>query len=240
MTGQVGRIGSLALIGFSIITFIMSVLLPFVVKSPEDAEPRFTARPPAKLASFAESIEKFKPSLLTAWTVSHGVFAGSMVLAPFVTSLRSATLIIGVCGISWAISCWAPFAFLGVEINRLSSTHAYTSLGRNSIELEAPSTLHLNQDIPDAETQSTGEGSGKYLGIMNVYTTLPQFVGTGISFVVFSLLEPGKSPELSDAPEEEHHSTEGVNAIAVCLFIGAVSAVVAAVTTVRLGRIARY
>ncbi len=114
---------------------------------------------------------------------------------------------------SWAISCWAPFTFLGVEINRLSETHAYTSLGRSSIELE-PSTLHLAQDpLPATESQSTGEGSGKYLGIMNVYTTLPQFVGTGISFVVFSLLEPGKSPELSDAPAEEHHSTDGVNAI---------------------------
>jgi solute carrier family 45 protein 1/2/4 len=75
---------------------------------------------------------------------------------------------------------------------------------------------------------------------MNVYTTLPQFVGTGISFVVFSLLEPGKSPELSDAPEDEHHSTEGVNAIAVCLFIGAVCAIAAAFTTVKLGRLARY
>jgi solute carrier family 45 protein 1/2/4 len=139
---------------------------------------------------------------------------------------------------SWAISCWAPFAFLGVEINRLSSTPSYVPLGRNSVELDGPSTLHLGQ--PDTEQQSTGEGSGKYLGIMNVYTTLPQFVGTGISFVVFSLLEPGKSPELSDAPEEEHHGTDGVNAISVCLFIGACCAVVAAFTTVRLGKIARY
>lgn len=178
-----------------------------------------------------------------------------MCLAPFVQSIRSATLIIGVCGMcvslplppytptdqktsSWAISCWAPFAFLGVEINRLSSTPSYMPLGRNSIELDAPSTLHLDQ--PDSEAQSTGEGSGKYLGIMNVYTTLPQFVGTGISFVVFSVLEPGKSPELSDAPEEEHHSTEGVNAISVCLFIGAICAVVAAFTTLRLRKIARY
>ncbi|KAJ4363316.1 hypothetical protein N0V95_001089 [Ascochyta clinopodiicola] len=238
MTGQVGRIGSLALIGFSIITFIMSVLLPFVVKSPEGEEAPFTARPPAKIATLVEKAGRFKPSLLTAWTISHGVFAGAMCLAPFVQSLHSATLIIGICGISWAISCWAPFAFLGVEINRLSSTPSYVPLGRNSIELDAPSTLHLDQ--PDSEAQSTGEGSGKYLGIMNVYTTLPQFVGTGISFVVFSLLEPGKSPELSDAPEEEHHSTEGVNAISVCLFIGAVCAVVAGFTTVRLGRIARY
>ncbi|KAF1933509.1 sucrose transport protein SUC2 [Didymella exigua CBS 183.55] len=238
MTGQVGRVGSLALIGFSIITFIMSVLLPFVVKSPEGEEPPYTARPPVKLATFVQKAGQYRPSLLTAWMISHIVFACAMCLAPFVESLHGATLIIGVCGISWAISCWAPFAFLGVEINRLSSTSTYVPLGRNSVELDGPSTLHLDQ--PDSEQQSTGEGSGKYLGIMNVYTTLPQFVGTGISFVVFSLLEPGKSPELSDAPEEEHHSTEGVNAISVCLFIGACCAVVAAFTTVRLGKIARY
>ena len=142
---------------------------------------------------------------------------------------------------SWAISCWAPFAFLGVEINRLSQSdsHAYGHLGRNSIELEAPSTLHLNQG-QEQGGDSTGEGSGKYLGIMNLYTTLPQFVGTGISYVVFSVLEPGKSPELSDAPPDEHHSTDGPNAIAVCLFIGACSAVVAAVATRRLRRLQSY
>jgi solute carrier family 45 protein 1/2/4 len=142
---------------------------------------------------------------------------------------------------SWAISCWAPFAFLGVEINRLSQSdsHAYGHLGRNSIELEAPSTLHLNQGQEEGGN-STGEGAGKYLGIMNLYTTLPQFVGTGISYVVFSVLEPGKSPELSDAPPDEHHSTDGPNAIAVCLFIGACSAVVAAVATRRLRRLQSY
>ncbi len=72
---------------------------------------------------------------------------------------------------------------------------------------------------------------------MNLYTTLPQFMGTAISWVVFSILEPGKSPELSEAPPEEHHSTDGPNAIAVCLFIGACSACLAVVATMRLGRI---
>jgi solute carrier family 45 protein 1/2/4 len=79
LTGKVGRIGSMALIAFSIITFVMSVLLPFFVKSPD--------------------LEKYKPSLLTAWTISHCLFASSMVFAPFVRSLRSATLIIAVCGV---------------------------------------------------------------------------------------------------------------------------------------------
>ncbi|KAF1998882.1 sucrose transport protein-like protein [Amniculicola lignicola CBS 123094] len=241
ITGQVGRIGSMSLIAFSIITFIMSVILPWFVKSPEEEARDFTPRPPASIASFVTEIEKYKPSLLTTWTISHCIFAGSMICAPFVTSLRGATFIVALCGISWAVSCWAPFTFLGVEINRISSSsHPYGRIDRSSIELESPVQLHLNHSLEESHS-STGEGSGKYLGIMNLYTTLPQFVGTGISWVVFSILEPGKSPELAkEAHPDEHHGTDGPNAIAVCLFIGACSAAVAAVATRRLKRLQGY
>ena len=100
LTGKVGRIGSMALIAFSIITFVMSVLLPFFVKSPEDEKaPGFTPRPPKSIAGFVTEVEKYKPSLLTAWTISHCLFASSMIFAPFVRSLRAATLIIAVCGV---------------------------------------------------------------------------------------------------------------------------------------------
>jgi solute carrier family 45 protein 1/2/4 len=99
LTGKVGRIGSMALIAFSIITFVMSVLLPFFVQSPEDEKgPNFTPRSPKSIAGLSE-LEKYKPSLLTAWTVAHCIFACSMIMAPFVTSLRSATIIIAVCGV---------------------------------------------------------------------------------------------------------------------------------------------
>ncbi|KAF2731210.1 sucrose transport protein-like protein [Polyplosphaeria fusca] len=243
LTGQVGRIGSLSLIAFSTITFVMSVILPWFVKSPEDERPGFTPRPPASIASFVIEVEKFKPSLLTTWTISHCIFAASMILAPFVHSLRGATILVSICGISWAISCWAPFTFLGIEINRLSAPGGqhYTPVHRASIELDSPIQLHLNHDFGESNTSSTGEGSGVYLGIMNLYTTLPQFVGTAISWVVFSLLEPGKSPELAkEAHPDEHNSTDGPNAIAVCLFIGALSAAVAALSTRRLKRVSNY
>ncbi|CAI6333343.1 unnamed protein product [Periconia digitata] len=235
LTGKVGRIGSLALIAFSIITFIMSVLLPFFVKSPEEETRRgFRPRSRQNIASFAVDIEKYKPSLLNTWMFSHCIFAASMVMAPFVQSLRGATIIVALCGVSWAVSCWAPFTFLGEEINRLSqSGPSYGHLTRSSIELESPMQVHNNG--AEEASDSTGENSGKYLGILNVYTTLPQFVGTAISWVVFSLLEPGKSPELSKGSDpSEHHGTDGPNGIGVCLFIGAVCAGVAAVATRRL------
>jgi solute carrier family 45 protein 1/2/4 len=108
---------------------------------------------------------------------------------------------------------------------------------RNSIELEGPVQLHLNHNAEEGHG-ATGASSGAYLGIMNLYTTLPQFVGTFISWTVFSLLEPGKSPELAkEAEPHEQHSTDGPNAIGVCLFIGALSAGVAAVSTRRLWRL---
>lgn len=95
LTGKVGRVGSTALISFSIITFVMSIILPFIVKSPED----FTSRTPKSMAGAATGVEKYKPSLLTAWTIAHCLFASSMMFAPFVQSLRAVTFIIAVCGV---------------------------------------------------------------------------------------------------------------------------------------------
>jgi len=200
------------------------------------------------------SFSKRKPSLLTAWMIGHLIFAAGMVFAPFVSSLRSATVIVAVCGIPWALACWAPFTFMGVEINRLGSNpsnlptnnaldSSYIRIPDTSVELDMePSVLHLRHSSTSPSSTSTatapaptGELAGVYLGILNLYTTLPQFIATGISMVVFTLLEPGKSPELAkDAHPDEHHGTEGPNAIAVCLFIGAIASVVAAYATRRL------
>ncbi|KAI9828668.1 MAG: hypothetical protein M1832_001771 [Thelocarpon impressellum] len=241
--GDIGRVGSLSLVVFSMISLLGSVTLPWMVKSPEDEKPGFTPRPPPRIAPIMGKFGHYKPDLLTAWMISHFIFSASMILAPFVRSLKFATILVSVCGIPWALTCWAPFAFMGVEINKLGAPstangHGYHRLSNESdvVEMTSPA-LHLNhQHQPDAEpSTSTGELAGIYLGILNLFTTLPQFVGTFISMIVFSILEPGKSPELAQgAPPEEHHSTEGPNAIAVCLFIGAVLTLVAAYATRRL------
>lgn len=133
---------------------------------------------------------------------------------------------------------------MGIEINRISNSntpngHAYhrRSGSSDSFELNAldPDALHINHYDDPEITSSTGELAGIYLGILNLFVTLPQFVGTLMSFVIFAILEPGKSPELAkEAHPDEHHSTDGPNAIAVCLFIGAFSALGAAYATTRL------
>ncbi|KAL9636728.1 MAG: hypothetical protein Q9164_002643 [Protoblastenia rupestris] len=257
--GDVGRVGSLSLVVFSIITFLGSVALPWVVKSPESASNRpFTPRPPPGLRPLISLFQNRKPELVTAWQWSHLIFAGAMCLAPFVKSLRMATIIVSICGIPWALACWAPFAFMGIEINRLTAPTTMLANGSTYRRIPNPNdpghfispatspTLrlhHLDRDIEDDKDDdlaphdnSTGETAGIYLGILNLFTTLPQFVGTFISMIVFSILEPGKSPELHEdgTHEDIQQAADKPNGIAVCLFIGAVSAVGAAYATRRM------
>jgi solute carrier family 45 protein 1/2/4 len=264
--GDIGRIGSMALVVFSMVTFSGAFLLPLLVHSPDEEE--FTPRPPNSIAKVLVKASKYKPSLLNSWFFGQFMFSGSMILAPFAASFRFATAIVAFCGMfvttsslcchkltfprPWVLASWAPYAFLGVEVNRMSGPEAangaangtvYRRLSRsdrdNSIELQrihrrGSSTLQLEHGSDEA-VASTGELSGIYFGILNIYTTLPQFVGTFISMIVFAILEPGKSPELAqDAHPSEHHGTDGPNAIAVCLFIGALSTFGAAYAIWRL------
>ncbi|PGH03299.1 solute carrier family 45, member 1/2/4 [Blastomyces parvus] len=274
--GDVGRLGSMSLVIFSLVTFISSVVLPFGVLSLDTKKSTFARRPPLGLIRLFNKLRFTRPDLQTAWMISHIVFALAMLFAPVARSVRFATLLVAICGIPWAVTCWAPFAFMGVEINRLaipsftrkSSVTMITSatynrhnsdLSNYDVELEdrGPSILRLNHShSPDAdsdsetddddEVSSTGELAGIYLGVLNVYTTLPQFVGTLISWIVFSILEPGTSPiatdgDMKDVPSGEqddgkwiNRHREGPNAIAVCLFVGAVCSLVAAEVTRRL------
>jgi len=97
MVGEVGRVGSRALIVFSLVTFTSSVVLPRIVESPEDEG--YTPRPPLGLAPIIEEAKKRKPSLLTVWFISQFIFAGAMFLTPFVHSFRQAEVLVAIAGL---------------------------------------------------------------------------------------------------------------------------------------------
>lgn len=250
-------------------TFISSVLLPFCVQPPDSKQAGFTSRPPPGIAAILKKITKARPDLQKTWLISHLVFAVTMIFAPVARSRAFATLLVAICGIPWAVSGWAPFAFMGVEINRLGSsgsrpssavmiTSATYRSGAQRGERDADTeldVLRLNHDDTEYDTDeesghsspsdvtSTGELAGIYLGVLNVYTTIPQFMGTFISWIIFSIFEPGPGIQkghgqtdsgASRKPKWMKVEGKGPNAIGVCLFIGAISALVAAEATRRL------
>ncbi|KAK8874912.1 sucrose transporter [Apiospora arundinis] len=253
--GDIGRIGSTALVIYSCITAIGSWVLPLVIRSPEDDQ--FTHRPPQSIASYVEKLNKYKPTLLTAWMFGNGLLAFALYMAPFATSFRFATVIMCLCGLPWTITMWAPPTFLGVEVNKLSgapeTNASYQRISNGAAmemtNLDSPASPTTDRHLENGTTRAAGQGgdtsldkasgsgelSGIYFGILNIYTTIPQFIGTFISTIVFAILEPGKSPELAnDAHPDEQHSTDGPNAIAVCMFIGAISATMSVFATRKL------
>lgn len=182
----VGKQGSRALIVYSIVATVSSVVLPWLIWNPDDEqEPAYTARPPKFLTPILQQVTFQKPSILTAWALGCLLFAASMVFAPLASSVATATTLTAICGVSNAIAGLAPSALLGVEVNRMSSSIPSSRSPRSrrssahsspmSIQLSSaassPKTLHLRHDSPAPKApSSTGELSGIYLG--KIYTFL--------------------------------------------------------------------
>ena len=143
-----------------------------------------------------------------------------------------------------------------VEMSSLMSDDPL-SLGHNNeaesssspTTIKIPRNHHHHKDL-DAANDDDGGMAGIYLGIHNIFATVPQFLATFISMIVFSILEPGQSPELAaaaaaggseveaptDRTEEKVVVMGGLSGTAVCLAIGAVFQVVAAVQSWRMRR----
>ncbi|KAK9333810.1 hypothetical protein V1520DRAFT_366453 [Lipomyces starkeyi] len=89
------------------------------------------------------------------------------------------------------------------------------------------SSLSDEDDVAtNEESEESSEQAGIYLGLHNVSITIPQFVSTFMSFVIFSILDPGKSEELTGDGDEQ--SRTGVDAIGVTLRLGGITALVSA------------
>ena len=159
---------------------------------------------------------------------------------------------------------WAPLAIMGEEINKLSpfvSTPAaypqntedravemsLMSDDQLSIPEESPSPIVKSQQ---SDLDADDGMAGIYLGIHNIFATIPQFLATFISMIVFSILEPGQSPELTAGEASSpsipattdveqstgKFATSGLSGTAVCLAIGAIFQLVAAAQSMRMRR----
>ena len=129
-----------------------------------------------------------------------------------------------------------------------------------------PFKPHQHLDLLDANNNNDDDDddddddamAGIYLGIHNIFATVPQFLATFVSMIVFSILEPGQSPELAAGGASASASASsssaaaasgegldkmagelpmnGLSGTAVCLAIGAVFQLVAAAQSLRMRR----
>ena len=273
-------------------------------KQVEDEEPSRLrqiwrqTRIPSAIGFLMEKARPVRPPLTITWAIGHAIFAFAMFCSPFVHSVSGATFVVGLCGLPWAVTCWAPFALLGDEISKLGRTEdgyemvetnmerrspppSYDEIEKDTEDQEEgnPETSNARRDSLDSvlstahsedleifnedptrsseervlrlgqrrsdlqsrplpvhlhEPAPTNDVAGEMLGIMNVFVTLPQFIMTFVSSVVFAILEPGKSKELTEGKVE---ARDGVSAIAVVMVIGGVGSLAAGWLTLKLRKL---
>ena len=141
---------------------------------------------------------------------------------------------------------WAPLAIMGEEINKVeailnsqacSSTDHDDDSERTSLVTSSSEVVEATSTI-QAKDEAVLPTVGVYLGIWNIFATVPQFLATFIAAIAFSILEPGKSPELGGGKpgggDTSGSPIQGLSGTAVCLAIGGLCSLVAAVRTFRL------
>ncbi|KAI8880900.1 MFS general substrate transporter [Backusella circina FSU 941] len=108
------RAGSFAFLVYSLVSLSASFVLPLIVRpsmyAPDITQGRFT--------NITKYLRVNWLTLPRAWTISHIIFCTCMLSTFLVSDVTAAAIVIGLCGISWAISMWAPFSLLGEYVSQ--------------------------------------------------------------------------------------------------------------------------
>ncbi|RKF75593.1 General alpha-glucoside permease [Golovinomyces cichoracearum] len=156
------RIGTFALLIYAIVSLATNLFLPFFVA------------PSYHNTTRTFFIPGF--TLRVAWMISHLIFSACMFSTIFIRSISTATAIIGIVGIPWALSLWAPYAIISSEVSKLKKN-------RNE-----NTTFCDGYEISD-RTEQTEDQAGVILGIHNIFITTGQIVATVGSSIIFKFFQ---------------------------------------------------
>jgi solute carrier family 45 protein 1/2/4 len=148
------RLGSLASLIFSIFALLTNMLIPSLIADP--------SKPASKLSHPLRRI-----SMPRAWSLSHLLFAFTLLVTLLPQSQVSATVIAGIIGISWAFTLWVPFALIGREVAARQERNAKVLEGQ--LEME-----------PAQQDQA-----GAIMGLHNCAISAPQILAALVCGTIF-------------------------------------------------------
>ncbi|RIA98477.1 major facilitator superfamily domain-containing protein [Glomus cerebriforme] len=254
--GESTRAGSFSLLLYSIVSLTASFVLPFLVSPTGAIATKFSWKQLCQLPFVFLTVPKL-------WTISHLIFALSMLSTWFVTNGTQASVIISLCGIAWAITMWAPFSLLGEYIAKESRSTKQNEVEDNNqlmynlvetgVILEGGDNDSEDDENPRTSRRASNEETtpevpfidshggistndseaGVLLGIHNMYVVLPQFLVTFFSSIIFAVLEPGSD---KNTPRQHHPHDKNLDAdsIGFVLRIGGIMAIVAGILSIKL------
>lgn len=158
-------------------------------------------------------------TLRRAWLLSHVLFALCMLSTFFVYSYQAATVVIGLVGICWAVTLWAPFALISAEVARID---AERRIKRQRLQIADGGEQQLANDArapaidrevtdDDLETGSTSTPlkaeiedenlaqAGIILGLHNVAVSAPQILSSLICSAIFKMAQKPRGEPWDDS-----------------------------------------
>ena len=160
--------GSYAFFLFSIVSAFSSWFLPFV------------------------STDRTRISLRGVYVTGLVWFTLLMFATVFVTSAQTATAVVSLAGISWAVMMWVPFAYIGIHLNspNIDQINGDDYIPLPTVPNESGDTI---EDTNEVLVHSKRTDAGLILGIHNIFVVLPQFVVLLVSAILFKGMDMLKS-----------------------------------------------
>lgn len=201
------RVGTFALLVNSIVSLLTNVFLPFFVAPTFDTQAvsvnERSGRPMLSRSnsfttrrSYLEYLRIPGFTLKRAWLGSLLLFAGSMFCTVLVRSVAGATVLIGLAGVTWAMTLWAPWAIISAEISkrdvlarakklqRMRSAEDADSNGEDSRNVDVETAIGSN-----GKSEEESDQAGVILGIHNMAIAVPQMIATLGSSLVFKFVQ---------------------------------------------------
>ncbi len=195
------RVGTLAMLIYSLTSLATNIILPTFIDPTFDNEPIVSNSSgetpgitPARKSKKKKALQWLVIpgfTLKRAWMLSHILFAAAMFCAPFIRTVHAANAIIGIFGITWAMTLWAPWAIISAEISRrdflVRAQRQQLRAMNHTGDLEDTSETPDKERLLQAEAEPTE--TGVIMGIHNMAIAAPQFIATIVCGIVFGFSE---------------------------------------------------
>ncbi|KAF4232581.1 hypothetical protein CNMCM8980_009466 [Aspergillus fumigatiaffinis] len=158
-------------------------------------------------------------TLRRAWLISHVLFAACMFSTFFISSYQAGSAVIGLVGISWALTLWAPFALISAEVSRID---AERRTRRHQAEMEVPPEPYTAANVAGDHGDGAGYDedlengarprrakvkdeeenlaqAGIILGLHNVAVSAPQIFSSLISSAIFKAFQKPRGEPWDDS-----------------------------------------
>ncbi|KAK3322179.1 major facilitator superfamily domain-containing protein [Apodospora peruviana] len=226
------QVGTFALLIFAITSLATNVFLPFFIAPTYDTQPvegtEGAGESAASLMDYEDEQRSWMDYLVIpgftlrrAWMFSQILFTGSMLCTVFVRTVTAATVLIGLVGITWALTLWAPWAIISAEISKRDELRR-AQQQRNGSPTHGPvasldgysSDENRDGDLAENDEEASDQ-AGVILGIHNMAIAAPQIIATVVSSIIFRFFQKPRG-------------TPGDHSIAIVLALGGITVLISA------------